>query len=486
MKRWVVRPVHVSWHIAWLSVGILLGIAVSLALDQALTFDWVVIAFSISLVVFARPIRGMLVLALVAGLIFGLWRGTSERVNLADYETYFDQTVHIKGAVSEDASYGKKGDQRLRLKNIYINDTPMSGVVWVSLSKPANIKRGDIVELEGKLLEGFGDMSASVVRPTLLAIERPYPGDVARRIRDWFADSVRNTIPSPQADLGLGFLLGQRNALPDTLDKELKVTGLTHVVVASGYNLTILVLFSRRVFARVSKYVAFVSSSVLIASFIAITGFSSSMSRAGLVSMLGLIAWYYGRKIHPLVLLSFAAAITAMLHPGYVWGDIGWYLSFTAFAGVLIMAPLINNFFWDKEQKPHAIRQLVIETLSAQVMTLPIILLVFGYFSAYALAANVLVLPLIPCVMLLTFLAGVMEFIAPIIAMGFGFFATAILTYMTTVIHWIASLPGAIEEINFTAADLLLGYASITLLLFVLWSKARGTFRKNNSFDTLL
>ncbi len=72
---------------------------------------------------------------------------------------------------------------------------------------------------------------------------------------------------------------------------------------------------------------------------------SPSMSRAGLVAGLSLLAWYYGRRIHPLVLLPLAMAITVMVQPSYAWGDLGWQLSFAAFAGVLIGAPLIQAYF---------------------------------------------------------------------------------------------------------------------------------------------
>ena len=151
---------------------------------------------------------------------------------------------------------------------------------------------------------------------------------------------MREVVKEPQASLGIGFLTGQRSTLPDSLDEQLRIVGLTHIVVASGYNLTILVRFARRLFVRYSKYWATVSASVMICGFVLVTGFSPSMSRAALVTGLSLAAWYYGRKIHPLVLLLFAAAITVLINPSFLWGDIGWALSFTAFAGVMLLAPL--------------------------------------------------------------------------------------------------------------------------------------------------
>ena len=57
-----------------------------------------------------------------------------------------------------------------------------------------------------------------------------------------------NFIPSPEVDLGLGYLLGQKNSLPEQLSKALTITALTHIVVASGYNLTVLVMTIQKTF----------------------------------------------------------------------------------------------------------------------------------------------------------------------------------------------------------------------------------------------
>ena len=81
------------------------------------------------------------------------------------------------------------------------------------------------------------------------------------------------TSPESESALGLGFLLGLRRAMPAELSDNLKIAGLTHIVVASGYNLTILVRLARRLFAKRSKYLAMLSAAVMIIGFMAVTGF---------------------------------------------------------------------------------------------------------------------------------------------------------------------------------------------------------------------
>src|SRR5581483_4964968 len=143
-------------------------------------------------------------------------------------------------------------------------------------------------------------------------------------------------------------------------------------------------------------------------------GFSASIVRAALVSILSLWAWYYGRRVKPMVLISLAAAITALWNPFYIWADLGWWLSFLAFFGVLVISPLITNRLFKKTPKLFTL--VFLETLSAELMTLPLILMTFSQLSIVALIANLLVVPLVPLAMLLSTVAGAAGFITPQIA----------------------------------------------------------------------
>lgn len=389
----------------------------------------------------------MIGLCVVGGLCIGGWRGAGEIRHLSGYDYLYGFEITIRGTVAEDPGTTKTGDASLRLRNISYDGRELPGTLWVSIGDDYPVQRSDIVTVRGELNEGFGAFSGSMYRAEIEAIERPQPGDVALRVRNWFADMVREHIEEPFASLGLGYLLGQRRDLPPELDDALRIAGLTHVVVASGYNLTILVRLSRRLFMRISRFTAFAASGGMVLSFAAITGASPSMSRAGLVTGLSLLAWYYGRRFHPVALLSFAAAVTVLVNPFYVWGDVGWQLSFAAFAGVMIGAPLAQAYFFGNK-KPGVVRQIIGETTAAQLFTLPILLATFGAISNVALIANILVLPLVPLAMLLTFLVGVCHALLPWLASIIALPTSALLEYMTSVAAWLSSVSWAMNEVE--------------------------------------
>lgn len=482
MHWWlIVRDIHPSWLIAGLSLGIVCGVIAAPSIEASWFYSvvWLIAGLGFAAVCFWQHKLYCLFLILLAGGVIGLWRSSLSQVALSPYAQLIGYQVHLAGTVSEDADLGKNNELLLRLKDIQLNDHPVSGNIWVSLARNVDIKRGDRVELAGRLSDGFGSFAASVYRANLTKVQRPSPGDIGRRARDAFADQVREAIPEPEVSLGLGYLVGQRRALPAQLSEALQIAGLTHVIVASGYNLTILVRFARRLLVKVSKYLATVSAAVMILSFILVTGMSPSMSRAGLVAGLSLAAWYYGRKFHPLVLLPFAAAVTLMINPSYGWNDLGWQLSFAAFAGVMVVAPLAQAYFFGNK-KPGTLRQIAGETITAQVATLPILVLAFSQFSNVAVVANLLILPLVPLAMLFVFLTGLaVIFFAPL-AVLLGAATTALLHYMTTVAQFLAGLPWALTKIQISGWIVVLYYAVLIGLCLYVWRTTKYNLRDSN------
>lgn len=483
MQWWkITRQVHVSWLIAWFCLFIVFGVSIAQNNSGWNTLGWLLVGITgASLVLWKRAVY-LIPIICVAGCVIGLWRGSIDEQQLTVYHALYDQQLTISGTVADDVDTGKNGEAVIRLQQPRSNQHTLPGKLWISSSTKYDIKRGDNVTVYGKLLPGFGNFAGTMYRASVVKVQRPQPGDVARQVRDWFADAIRRAVPDPQAALGIGYLVGQRRALPEELSSALQIAGLTHIVVASGYNLTILVRLSRRIFITVSKYLSALTASGMIVVFIGITGLSPSMSRAGLVSGLSLAAWYYGRRFHPLVLLPFAAAITVLIEPSYVWGDLGWQLSFAAFAGVMILAPLLQRYFFG--EKEHGIvRQILGETISATIVTLPILIGSFSQVSNVAIIANLLVLPFVPLAMLLTFIAGVGAIVVPNMAEIVGLPASWLLGYMVHVTEFLAKIPWAISEIKVPQWTIGAAYIGIILVTLYLWRATRLDLREKSIIE---
>lgn len=477
MNRWLLkRKLHISWLIAIMCFSIFIGVFFAQYVGNLLMSPIIAIIFmGISL---WRRYLYLIPFLVIGGILFGLWRGSISQDELAQFKPLYGKFISIAGAVKDDVDTGSSDQIVIRLDNLVMGDKSLPGTLWIT-AVGDDVKRGDKLLINGKLLKGFGNFSGVIYRASIDKIIHPQPGDIARVVRDWFADAVRRAIPEPESSLGIGYLVGQRRSLPVDLALALQIAGLTHVVVASGYNLTILVRLARRLFVKISKYLSALSATVMIVIFVAITGVSPSMSRAGLVAGLSLAAWYYGRKFHPIILLSIAIAATVLINPSYAWGDLGWQLSFAAFAGVMILAPLMQRYLFG-DKKPGTIQQILIETVSAQIVTAPILIAGFSQLSNVAIISNLLVLPLVPLAMLLTFMAGCGSLILPMFAEIIGMPAMWLLNYMVSIAEYLASLPWATTNMQFPWWGVTLCYTIIVAVCLYMWRVTKFNLRDVN------
>ena len=240
--------------------GFVSGVAMSPSLR--LSFAWGCFGLLVTFFCLVRSRVYVLPVLAASSLLIGTSYGSAHIGQRSAYEGMVGNTVSVRGRVREDPSKSTSGSTSLQLDTVVVNGVDMPGSVFLSVRSVRDVKRGDIIEGSGEAKEGFANFPVSFSLARLDKVERSAYGDIGRVVRDWFADKVRQSVPEPQASLGIGFLTGQKSALPSDLADALKIAGLTHIVVASGYNLTILVRMARKALLKVSKFLSAVSSSV--------------------------------------------------------------------------------------------------------------------------------------------------------------------------------------------------------------------------------
>lgn len=417
--------------------------------------------------------RLAIMLVIISGVSFGLWRGSYVDARINNLNDYIGNKIVVSGVISADPAIGPRNETILKISNLTINERKFPGTARISFDSDKNFQRGDLVDFLGKLKPGYGNYQASITYAKLES--HTVTSQPIIKLRNDFASSVRRVIGEPAASLGLGFLLGQRDSLPQEVDDNMRLLGLTHIVVASGYNLTILVRISRRLFAKISKYQALVSSLSMAIAFMMVTGFSPSMTRAGLVTLLSVWAWYYGRNINPLLIILLSAALTALWNPLSLWSDIGWYLSFLSFTGVLLLAPLLTKQIF-KGHNPALPLQVIVETVSAQLLTLPLVLLIFGRLPLLSVIANALIVPFIPLAMLMTFAAGLGGVVFGAGAVVLGLPSQILINYMLNVVDVMANISWASIDVVIEPTVMILAYAFIVTAGTVLWRRLRFNY----------
>lgn len=505
---------HISWQIAaWcmgFTVGVVLCGAIRIVISASLGYILMFTALILIILACRNCTRLWLVVSVLSGILIGLLRASVTQYQLMDYQQYIDRNVTTGAIISDDPS-SLRDKWSLTLSNVTIDGRDMKGKVWTSVSKSARVslERSDHIVLFGKLSKGFGAYAATLQSAKVSYVENSDIADPMGDLRNWFSKNLKKITSDDEWALGMGILAGQKSAQSDAMKEMFVAAALTHILVASGYNLTVLVRFARRLLSAHSRVLALIIAAILVVAFVGVTGMSASMLRASMVALFSLVLWYYGRNVHPVILLSLVAAASLFVDPTSSWGDAGWYLSFGSFAGVILLAPLLQDYFYadriTAEQKrkwkgvelkglagvrdrlyklPQTVSQVLFETISAQLFTLPIIAIFMGNVSIVGLLTNVFVLPLLPITMLLTFVAGLSATVAPIsVATVIAVTAKGLLDFVLAVASWGTDISGGTLDIKMTAGQIVVYYAVVLLAVLVLKCITKHSYYDDNIVD---
>ena len=412
------------------------------------------------------------------GVSLGWWRGSFYQVKLMDFARYYDQKVTITAVAKQDAAYNKYKQLAFDADHVVVQGTgqKLTGKISISGFGENAVFAGDRMRTTGKLESSLGSYQGRMGFAQLEVTA--HHNTVVNELRRRFTAGMQSVLPEPLASFGMGLLIGQRNNLPAEVSQSLLMVGLTHIIAVSGYNLTILLRSSEKLSGKRSKRLAVLLSLGLIGLFLLFAGNSASIVRAAIVSLLSIGAGYYGREFKPLNLLAIAAAITAFANPFYVWSDSGWYLSFLAFFGVMMLAPLLSRN-WKPKWKESIVAMVALESMCAEIMTLPFVLHAFGQMSFIGLLANVLVVALVPLAMLVSLIAGLAGMLVPAIAGWFAWPAQVILTYMLDVAHLLSRIPHVfVQNLSFSWQEMVGCYiitAGLTAALHFKKKRENGT-----------
>ena len=225
--------------------------------------------------------------------------------------------------------------------------------------------------------------------------------------------------------------------MPAELKDKFNITGLSHVTAVSGSNIVVLISMLMVFFLALGFWrgQAFYVSAIFIFIYIVIIGFPASGVRAAIMGFTALLAQKLGRQNTSSRVLVIAAALMLMQNPLLLRLDVGFQLSFLAALGIIYIKPLIDMLC-----KPIAKEQfktlldMVSVALSAQIITLPIIMYNFGRISLIAPITNVLALPVVEVLTVLGFLLAVFGTFSNILGFIFSIPCYFLLTYFIKVL----------------------------------------------------
>jgi competence protein ComEC len=178
--------------------------------------------------------------------------------------------------------------------------------------------------------------------------------------------------------------------------EKFRTTGIIHIVVLSGFNLTILAQFIMIILAIFGRKISAFFGSLAIVLFAIMTGASATIVRASIMALLVILAKMLGRNSEALRLLFVAAFLMLIFNPMLLLYDPSFQLSFLATMGLLLLSPKIENSIKYGDFKFFNFREILAATISTQIFVFPLLLYMMGEISLVAPIVNILVLIFIP------------------------------------------------------------------------------------------
>ncbi len=342
---------------------------------------------------------------------------------------------------------------------------------------------GDRVEINGVLRkpEKFSDFDwPAYLAKDDIYFEMLYPqtkllqgtgGSWLRRrlfsVKEQFIDNLSRVIPEPDAGYLAGLTVGGKKAMSKDLQEEFKRAGIIHVVVLSGYNVTIIASVIMQILKGLPFFVGIGFGILGILFFALMTGASATVIRASLMAGFALLARATGRVYQITIALFVAGFLMILNNPKILRFDSSFQLSFLSTLALIFFSPHVEKRL-SFVPKKFKLREILGATISTQIFVLPFLLYKMGMFSVVSLPVNLLVLFFVPITMFFGFLAGGLGFVSGFLATPFGWIAYAFSTYELWIVNLFSKLPFAAFDISIPLWLTLFIYIGYAILLFKL------------------
>lgn len=291
------------------------------------------------------------------------------------------------------------------------------------------------------------------------------------RLRQQLVKKLKRNMHDPDAiAVASTLILGYKADLGSDILQAYSKTGTIHVLSVSGAHVAIIFVLlnfslsflDRSRYGRLIKAIVII---ILIWYYALLTGFSPAVCRAAVMITMVIIGKTYNRYINMLNILAVSAFFLLMYNPRYIT-DVGFQLSYLAVFGLIVLQPIVYNWFDLKNKWADKLWALCSVSIAAQVITFPLTAFYFHQFPVYFLVSNLFIV--IPAAIIMYAGIGYLLIPAiPVISPLLAYILEKTILLMNKALVIIENAPYAgINKIWITVPEFLLLYGIIFSLFY--------------------
>lgn len=350
---------------------------------------------------------------LAVGLLIGL-RYRAVRVEIPSGGA----RVAVTDVLSVDPKV-KWGQVSFQLGQFYVRG-PLGGV------EEAGLAVGDRLTVVG-----WADENRQLEAESIRRIGEVAWVKTAQRVRRRLQLIIQQALPEPHASLLAGMVLGIKRSLPPDLEVNLIRTGLLHIVVVSGFNVSLVATSLRALLGFFGRRVGLFLALLGITLFTLLTGAEPPVVRAAIMGSVLLLGHYWGRPRDTLYLLLLTVGLMLLINPLYL-ESLSFQLSALATLGIITIEPIFRRRFpgeW------FGLAEGFWGSLSAQIMVWPLIAYHFGRISLLSPLVNALVLWSVPAATSGGSLALLLSLVLPKLGYPVFYVSYLLLNYLVVIVN---------------------------------------------------
>ncbi|MET0866082.1 MAG: DNA internalization-related competence protein ComEC/Rec2 [Nakamurella sp.] len=308
----------------------------------------------------------------------------------------------------------------------------------------SEVTPGQLLTISGRLgQQTMGPTQQIILRardpPTLLAAA-PWWNAVAGVVREHLSANAA-LLDGDAAGLLPGLVVGDTSGIADQLDADAKTTGITHLLAVSGSHFAILCGIVVVVLRRCGPRLAALGGLATLVGLVILVGPQPSVLRAALMGGIGMLALLTGRNRSVVPALATAVIALLFIDPTLAV-TAGFALSVLATAGLILIAPVWSAAL-QRRGIPRGWADVLAVPVAAQIVTMPVIVLISGSISIVGVLANLLVAPVVAPALVLGVLCALAgpwwDFGSGLLAHG----TEPLLAWIAVVAHQLARWPDA-------------------------------------------
>lgn len=367
----------------------------------------------------------------------------------ASVTEYDSQNVNFTGTVMK-CNY-KGAYEELEIKAEKVNGVKHSFYIKVYSDNGTGLSQGDIISANAKLSLAGGDENNKTKNSSLadkiyfkayglesfsLCGENVFFKAVGK-IKNAYRIAVQSYLPNELGAVTLGMTIGEKSGINTYLRNCFNYSGTAHLLVVSGLHLTLWTLFVSNFISALRKrrLLDTAVTVVLIILYSALTGFSVSVVRAGVMLLTIKLARLLNRDSDSLNSLGFAVFAIIIQNPFSVY-SVSFLLSAGSVLGLVLFSRRIHTFIYKSKSgrliTKSFIGRLTADSLSVSisvsVFTLPVFILYFDMFPVFSFVSNIFIVELSSVLMVLTVLGVIAHFLSVIPLSKCIFYIAGIIT----------------------------------------------------------